>query len=179
MEQVEIDQLIVKLCDEQDVKAYKYSDTLGHTGGDYIVDAMIGLLKSPKEDVRYLAARTLSIATKDNAPALPFLFEAIEAPENADKNGGLVEALSGFDLSEQFVPIFKLFLSKNFKVETMAKVMLDFTEFNITPRSIRKAEKHWNHYVHNTPHDELFTLKEIEVNEILEDLKELFPSEEQ
>ena len=142
MNNEEIDQIIGKMCAEGENKAFQYSDQLSRIGGEYVVDRMIDLLQSENNDVKYLAAKTLS-GTKGNGKALKPLFEIIHAKENEYTNGGLVEALSGFDLSEEFVNIFRLFLSPNFKVETMASVMLDFTEFNITPRTIRKAQKHY------------------------------------
>ena len=47
---------------------------------------------------------------------------------------------------------------------------LDFKEFEITPRVIRKAEKHWNHYSNNIKHDEVYEIRKSEVEEILADL---------
>lgn len=173
-----IDELVEKMTAEGENKAFQYSDQLTRIGGEYVVERMIGLLSSENRDISYLGAKTLG-GIKGNGVALKPLFEVIHAKGNENTNGGLVEALSGFDLSEEFVNIFKLFLSPNFKVESMASVMLDFTEFNITPRTIRKAEKHWNHYIHNTAHDELFDLKKSEVEELLGDLKSLFPEQEE
>ena len=173
-----INELIEKMCAEGENKAFEYSDQLTRIGGDYVIEQMTELLSSPNFEISYLAAKTLS-GVKGNSAALKPLFEIIHAKGNEQKNGGFVEALSGFDLSDEFVNIFKLFLSTNFKVESMASVMLDYTEFNITPRTIRKAEKHWNHYEHNTPHDELYDLKKSEVDELLGDLKSLFPDNQQ
>ena len=173
-----IDELIEKMCAEGENKAFEYSDQLTRIGGDYVIQKMTELLSSPNLEISYLAAKTLS-GVKGNSVALASLFEIIHAKGNEHTNGGFVEALSGFDLSDEFVNIFKLFLSPNFKVESMASVMLDYTEFNITPRTIRKAEKHWNHFEHNTPHDELYDLKKSEVDELLGDLKSLFPENQQ
>jgi hypothetical protein len=51
---------------------------------------------------------------------------------------------------------------------------LDSVEFDITPRTIRKAEKHWNHYLHNPEDEESVALKKLEVEPMLQELKDLF-----
>lgn len=174
--QKEIQVLVEKLTDKNENEAFEYADKLAAIGSEYVVDAMVELLKHEDVEVQYLAARALS-QIKNNSKALDPLFEAINASDNAGKNGGLVEALSGFDISERFVDIFRLYLNSSFKVETMTKVMLDFGEFNVRPRTIRKAEKHWKHYMNNVKHDEEYELKAFEVNEILDELRSLFEEE--
>ena len=79
-----------------------------------------------------------------------------------------------FDLSESFVDIFRVYLFGNFKAETLAKEYLDSVEFEITPRTIRKAEKHWNHYLHNPEDEGSLAIKKAEVEPMLLEMKELF-----
>jgi hypothetical protein len=79
-----------------------------------------------------------------------------------------------FDLSERFVDIFKIYLFGNFKASTLAKSYLDEVEFDITPRTIRKAEKHWQHYLHNPEDEESVNLKKSEVEPMLLEMKQLF-----
>jgi len=178
MEHEEIDKLIAKLLDLSNADVYKYSDKLAQIGGEYVVDKMIGLLYNDHTEVKHLAARTLA-RIKDNQSALEPLLEAINDKNNAMANGSMVEALMGFDCSEKFVDIFKLYLFGNLKASAMAKIILDFEEFDLTPRTIKKAEKHWGHYVHNTKHDEAFYERKKDVDELLNDLKMLFEDEEE
>lgn len=173
MDERQIDQLIEKIQDGTEPEAYKYSDQLAEIGGEYVMNKMIELLYDQNEETQYLAARTLS-KIKDNHQALDPLLEAINDRENRNYNGHLVEALDGFDCSGKFVEVFKLYLFGNFKASAMAKLILDSEEFDITPRVIKKAEKHWYHFIHNTPHDEAFETKKTEVEAILGELKALF-----
>ena len=77
-------------------------------------------------------------------------------------------------MAERFVDIFRVFLFGNFKASTLAKDYLDSVEFEITPRTLRKAEKHWNHYLHNPEDEGSLILKKAEVEPMLEELKALF-----
>ena len=58
----------------------------------------------------------------------------------------------------------------------MAKGYLDFKEFDITPRVIKKAEKHWNHYSNNIKHDEVYEIRKSEVDAMLADLRAFLDS---
>ena len=173
IESEKIDELIMKMQDQEDSEAFKYSDRLAKIGGEEVIHKLIPLLRHENQDVKYLAARTLG-KMEDNSAALEPLFEAINDKSNPDPNGGLTEVLTEFDCSEKFLDVFKLYLFGNFKTSAMAKLVLDYEEFDITPRTIRKAEKHWNHFIHNVKHDENFELKKEEVETILNDLKGLF-----
>jgi len=70
--------------------------------------------------------------------------------------------------------VFRVYLFGNYKASTLAKDYLDELEFEISPRTIRKAEKHWNHYLHNPEDEESAGLKKSEVELMLKELKELF-----
>jgi hypothetical protein len=86
----------------------------------------------------------------------------------------MVEALMHFDCSDHFVDIFRIYLFGNLKASGLAKWMLDHEEFDITPRVIRKCEKHWHHFLHNSKQDEAFFLRQQEVESILNELRSLF-----
>jgi hypothetical protein len=162
--------LIQELSGELNDKAYEASDSLGHVGSEEVVVAMIELLNNPNPESRYMAARTLGLI-ENNAAALAPLLEAIKNKENTDIVGDLLLALEGFDISTCYVDIFKLHLFGSFKVSSIAKDLLDHKEFAITPRVIRKAQKHWEHYSNNVKQDEVYALRKIEVEEMLNDLK--------
>lgn len=169
----EVDQLIVKMRDKEETEAFRYSDKLAKIGNDYVLKKMIELLYDDEYDTKYLAARTLGLM-ENNEAALEPLLEAINDKRNQHANGGMAEALTHFDCSEKFVDIFRIYLFGNFKVSGIAKTMLDYQEFDITPRTVRKAEKHWNHFSNNTKHDETYEEKRREAESILSDLKALF-----
>ena len=109
--------------------------------------------------------------TEDNGDALDSLLEAINEKENKAIQGDLAEALAGFDCSDKFHQLFKLSLFGSIKAIAMAQEILDFEEFDITPRAIRKAEKHWLNYTNNVKQDEAFELQKQEVEAWFEELK--------
>ncbi|NJN26964.1 MAG: HEAT repeat domain-containing protein [Cyclobacteriaceae bacterium] len=151
-------------------KAYKASDSLARIGSGEVIRAMIALLQHPNPESRIMAARTLGMAA-DNGVALEPLLEAVNNPENKAIAGDLFMALEGFDVSEHYLDLFKLYLFGSFKVSAIAKNLLDYKEFDITPRVIKKAQKHWNHYANNVKQDESYELKKSEVEDILNDLR--------
>ncbi|WP_215226117.1 HEAT repeat domain-containing protein [Echinicola shivajiensis] len=168
-----IDLLIQKMCDKQEEEAYVYADQLAEIGGEEVLQKLVLVLKGEDIESGYLAARALS-AMEDNQAALEPLLEVIHDKNNKMKNGTFVQALEGFDLSSKFVDVLRLYLFGNFKASFIAKDYLDYTEFDITPRTIKKAEKHWNHFQNNSKHDESFDIKKEEVESILSDLKSMF-----
>lgn len=173
----EIDFLIRRMIDKQEKDAYKYADELGEIGTDEAMEKALFLLEKNDMESAYLAARALG-KMKNNKKALAPLLELIHDQKNKHHNGALVEALEAFDLREHFVDILRIYLFGNYKASTLAKDYLDYTEFDITPRVIKKAEKHWNHYKNNIKQDEIFELKKREVEAILRDIKSLFEGDE-
>jgi len=165
-----ISQLILQLSGEIDDNAYEASDSLGHIGTEEVVTALVKLLKHNNSESRILAARTLGLI-KENENALDSLLDAISASENAAFAGELLVALEGFDVSQKYVDLFKLYLFGGFKVSMFAKELLDYKEFDITPRVLKKAKKHWNHYTNNVKQDEVYELRKIEVEEMLNDIR--------
>lgn len=168
---VDITAYVEELTGELSEKAYKASDSLARIGSDHVVHAMIELLKHPNPESRYMAARTLGLV-KDNGKAFEPLLEAIQDKENSAMAGDFLVALEEFDLSSNYVDIFKLYLFGSFRVSMITKNLLDHEEFDITPRVLKKARKHWNHYSNNVKQDEVYALRKIEVEEMLGDLKE-------
>ena len=164
---------IQKIQDPSDDSAYYYSDQLGAIGGEEVLKELIALLSHENDEVKFLAARSLG-AMDDNAAAYDSLLGAINDKKNKLCSGGLTEALEGFDCSSKFVDIFKLYLFGNLKTSGLAKRMLDYEEFDLTPRVLRKAEKHWAHFQNNVKHDDEFEVTKMEVEAFLNEIKSLF-----
>ena len=169
--------LIGKLNVELPENAFKIADTLGRIGTQEIVDAMIGLLKHPQEENRIIAAITLG-KIRENSSALQPLLEAIRDKENSAIAGELMMALEGFDVSDNYVDLFRLYLFGSYKVSVLAKELLDFAEFDVTARVLRKAEKHWHHYMHNAKQDASFEVKKAEVEAMLQDIRDFIGDDE-
>lgn len=163
------------LSGELDDKAYEISDAMARIGSDEAMQAMIQLLGHPEPETRYLAARTMSLM-KDNSAGLEPLLSFLQDPLSKGQVGDLLSFLEEFDISGHYVEIFKHYLFGNYKVSMVAKDLLDHKDFEITPRVIKKATKHWNHYTNNVKHDELFALKKAEVEEVLADLQKYVDS---
>jgi len=168
---VDITLLVEQLSGELNDKAYQASDSLGRIGSEAVVLAMIELLSHPNPESRFMAARTLGLV-KNNAEALIPLLEAIQNKANITQAGDLLVALEEFDVSSIYVELFKLYLFGSFKVSMIAKDLLNHKEFNITSRVLKKATKHWEHYSNNVKQDDAYSLRKMEVEEMLNDLKE-------
>lgn len=172
---VDITPYVSQLSGELDDHAYKASDSLGRIGSEEVVDAMIELLKHPNPESRIMAARTLGLV-ENNHQGLEPLLDAIKSKDNSSIAGELMMAMEGFDVSGIYVELFRLYLFGSYKVSLLAKEQLDFSEFDITARVIKKAEKHWNHYSNNVKHDEAYQVRKTEVETMLNDLKEFVNS---
>lgn len=171
--QEEIERLLLKMCDPEEKEPYFFADKLGKLIDDAGKDRLIELVKGEKWEIGYLAARALSNASY-NEESLDAIFETINNKVHRAHQGAFVQILELFDLSDRFVDIFKVFLFGNFKASTLAKSYLDEVEFDISPRTIRKAEKHWNHYLHNPEEEGSLEVKKMEVEPMLTEMKELF-----
>lgn len=172
----EIQKLMDQMCDPNESNAYFFADKLGKVADDAVKDKLIELIKGDNWEHAYLASRALSISNY-NDEGLDAILEAIFDKKNKATQGAFVQIMEDFDLSERFVDVFKIYLFGNFKSSTLAKSYLDEVEFNITPRTIRKAEKHWNHYLHNPEDEESMLLKKSEVEPIFLEMKQLFSEE--
>lgn len=174
----EIERLLGIIRKGQDENAFQAADRLSQIGGEELVKELVDLLSSSEYNTAYLAARALS-KRADNGLAIEAVFGLIKEGKEPFIKAILTEALAGFDCSEYFVDVFKLYLFGNFKVSAMAKEILDDQEFAITPRVIRKAEKHWNHYLHNVKQGDDSHGKKREVESMFAIMKELFDGEEE
>ncbi|HLT06549.1 MAG TPA: HEAT repeat domain-containing protein [Cyclobacteriaceae bacterium] len=173
MDNSSIDLLIEKLMDKNEQEAFKYAEKLAAIGGEEVYHKTLELLRSEDWEVSSLAAKVLS-RLEQREQALNILMEIIHDKSNALRSGELVEALEAFDLSNHFVDVLRIYLFGNYKASALAKEYLDHTEFDITPRVIKKALKHWKHYQNNVKKDEAYEIKEREVEAIFRDLDELF-----
>lgn len=172
----EIQGLINRMSDPNEKEAYYFADKLGKKLGEDGKNQVIELVKGDNWEVAYLACRALS-QTSFNDESLDAIFEAINDKKNRTHQGAFVQILEEFDLSLRFVDIFRIYLFGNFKAQTLAKMYLDEVEFDLTPRTLRKAEKHWNHYLHNPEDEGSLQLKKLEVEPMLEEIRELFSGE--
>ncbi|HLW21314.1 MAG TPA: HEAT repeat domain-containing protein [Cyclobacteriaceae bacterium] len=169
----DIDLLINKMISKDEKEAYKYAEQLAAIGTDEVFLKVKNLLQNEDWEVAYLAAKTLGKMEQKNE-ALDILMDIIHDKNRSTRSGELVEALEAFDLSNHFVDVLRIYLFGGFKASVLAKEYLDHTEFDITPRMIKKAQKHWHHYQNNVKRDEAYEIKEREVQAIFDDLSDLF-----
>jgi hypothetical protein len=174
--QEDIQKLFERMCDPNESEAYYFADKLGSRADEDAKDKLIDLVKGDSWEVAYLSCRALS-KTKYQEEALDVIFETIFDKKNKSVQGAFVQILEEFDLSKRFVDVFKVYLFGNFKASTLAKDYLDSVEFDITPRTLRKAEKHWNHYLHNPEDEGSVEIKKSEVEPMFSEMKELFDEE--
>ncbi|GAB2610962.1 HEAT repeat domain-containing protein [Belliella aquatica] len=169
--------LLEKMCDKSEAEAFEYADKLAEIGTEEVVDQLIEIIKGQDLDAAYLAARALS-KIENNQKALDPLLEIIHDSKNKNTNGLFVQALEGFDLSDKFVDVLRIYLFGNFKSSNLAKDYLDHVEFDLSPRTIKKAEKHWKHFENNVDKEsDDFLIKKEEVELILQEIKQLFLEE--
>lgn len=168
---IDITASVKALSSELTDKSFKISESLSKIGTEEVVDAMIVLLNHEQLDTRFIAAKTLG-EIEENNKALAPLWEAIHKIENKGIVGDLLSALEGFDISNHYLDVFKLYLFGSFKVSRIAEGLLDYQEFTITARVIKKARKHWSHYANNVKQDEAFELHKVEIEERFKELSE-------
>jgi len=161
------------MTDKDEKEAFKYAEELAAIGTEEVYHKALDLLKSEDWEEAYLSAKVLGKMER-GAEALDTLMEIIHNRENNIKAGELVVALAAFDLSNHFVDVLRIYLFGSFKASVLAKEYLDHTEFDITPRMIKKAQKHWHHYQNNVKKDEAYEIKEWEIQAIFKDLEDLF-----
>ncbi|WP_375585502.1 HEAT repeat domain-containing protein [Cyclobacterium xiamenense] len=169
-----ISEWIARLLDEQEAEPLRHAARLAGIGGPQVQDELLRVLKEGSMEQAFLATKALAMMETGKEESLDALLEVIHRPANAGKNGGLVSLLEEFDLSEKFVDLFRIYLFGNFKSSALAKAHLDYEEFVISPRTLKKAEKHRQHFLNNSPkEDEGFLLKKQEAEIILKELREL------
>ncbi len=169
----ELQKLFDRMCDPKESEAHHFAEKLGSKADEETKNKLIELVKGDNWELTFLAAKALS-KTPWNSESLEAIFGAIFDKKNKSLQGTFVQLLEDFDLSESFVDLFRVYLFGNFKASTLAKEYLDSVEFDITPRTIRKAEKHWNHYLHNPEDPDSVVIKKMEVEQMMKELKDLF-----
>lgn len=166
--------LIEKMCDKTDDESYIYADKLAAIRTEEVLNELIKILKGEDLDNAYLAARALS-KMDNNQEALEPMLEVVHDKANKNRNGAFVQALEGFDISSKFVDIVRIYLFGNFKSSALAKEYLDYVEFDISPRVIKKIEKHLSHFENNiSKEDEEYIQKKNETEKVLDELRMLF-----
>lgn len=166
--------LIDKMCDKSEAEAFEYADKLAEIGTEEVLDKLIEILKGQDLDAAYLAARALA-KVENNQKALEPMMEIILDNRNKNTNGLFVQALEGFDLSDKFVDLLRIYLFGNFKSSNLAKDYLDHIEFDLSPRTIKKAEKHWKHFENNVDKEsDDFLIKKEEIELIFKEIRNLF-----
>lgn len=168
-----IDFLIERMTDKEEREAFKFAEKLAVIGGEEVFAKTLQLLRSEDWEISSLAAKVMA-KLEQREDALDTLMEIIHDRDNVTRSGELVEALDAFDLSNHFVDVLRIYLFGSYKASVLAKEYLDHTEFDITPRVIKKAQKHWKHYQNNVKRDEAYEIKEREVEAIFGDLEDLF-----
>lgn len=168
-----VDFLIERMTDKEEQEAYKYAEKLAAIGDEEVYTKILELLKSDDWENSSLAAKVLSKLDQRNG-AVDTLMELIHDRSNVTRSGELTEALEAFDLSDHFVDVLRIYLFGSYKASVLAKGYLDHTEFDITPRVVKKAQKHWKHYQNNVKRDEAYDIKAREVEDIFRDLEDLF-----
>ena len=155
---------------KKDDEVYRNVEILAKIGGAEVIERLLALLYDEDLDIQYLAVNALA-KIEDNQSALPGLFSAIHDPKLKARNGSLVEALEGFDVSDHFLDILKLYLNGGLKAAAMAKLLLDHTEFNISSEILGKVKKYLYHFENNGPKDDCYETKMVEVTAIVNDLE--------
>lgn len=177
-EEGKISALIAKLLDEKEEEPLRYAEYLARMESPEVHRQLLEVLNRDNMDDAFLAAKTLSLMKEDKDKSLDALLDVIHKPSNTSRNGALVSLLEEFDLSDKFVDLFRIFLFGNFKASALAKVHLDYEEFTIVPRTLKKADKHWQHFLNNPrKEDDSYELKKDEAQTILKELQELFEEE--
>jgi hypothetical protein len=168
-----IKSLIDRLLDKSEEQPLRFGEKLAKIGGPQVREALLEVLKQGDMEDAFLATKVLSLM-EEKEETLDTLLEVIHLPGNRNHNGGLVSLLEEFDLSDKFVDLLRIYLFGNFKASALAKEHLDYTEFVLSPRTLKKAEKHYKHFLNNPPSDGSFELKKEEAETILMDLRALF-----
>lgn len=162
--------LIQELLDPNNEEAFFTAKKLAKIADGEVGDRLLSLIEGGDVEQAHLSCLTLSLmATKQDY--LPAILEKILDPENTNASGSMVQLLEEFDLSESFVSLFRVYLFGTFKASSLAKEYLDYEEFDITERTIRKSEKHWKHYQNNAGNDTQFETKSEEVEAMLNDIR--------
>ncbi|MHA7128801.1 HEAT repeat domain-containing protein [Algoriphagus namhaensis] len=165
--------LLEKMLDPEEKEAYFFADKLGKNADEETRDRLLELIQGNQWESAYLACRALAQSEFADL-GLQATLEAVFDKRNKGVQGAFVQVLEHYNLEHSFVDVLKIYLFGNFKASQLAESYLNEVEFDITPRTIRKAEKHWKHYLHN-PEDEGSTqIKRDFVEPMLQEMRDLF-----
>lgn len=162
-----------KMIDPDEKEAYYFADKLGEKADEEVRDRLLGLLRGDHWEHAYLASRALA-KSSFNEEGLEATIEAVFDKKFKSVQGAFAQVLELYNLEFKFVDILKIYLFGNFKASQLAEGYLNEVEFDISPRTIRKAEKHWNHYLHNPEDDGSLQIKKDFVKSMLLEMKDLF-----
>ncbi len=165
--------LIKRMTDPEEKEAFSFADKLGEVMTEESAQAMIDLISGDDWEKGYLASRAMSKSNYSNA-GLKATIEAIFDKRNKDTQGAFTQILERYNLEDKFVDILRIYLFGNFKASQLAETYLNEVEFDVTPRTIRKAEKHWNHYLHNPEDEGSVEIKKLFVEPMLQEIRDLF-----
>jgi len=162
-----------RMIDPEEKEAYRFADQLGEILTEESAQAMIDLIKGDDWEKGYLASRAMSQSNYSQA-GLNATIDAIFDKKNKSIQGAFTQILERYELEDSFVDILRIYLFGNFKASQLAETYLNEVEFDISPRTIRKAEKHWKHYLHNPEDEGSVEIKKRFVEPILQEIKDLF-----
>ena len=114
-------------------------------GGADVVDSLVSVLRSPDGWVRNGAASVLREIADDRA--VDPLVDAINVPENCNNRGSLVYALQTLDCRNYFLFLFGLVIEGNYEVRSLALMILEEQQFDVTPAMLATAKNKLDAYV--------------------------------
>ena len=118
---------------------YRNVAVLAKIGGPEVIERLLTMLYEEDLDIQYLAVKTLS-QIENNQSALPGLFSAIHDPKLKSCNGSLVQALEGFDVSDHFIDIFRLYLYGGLKQELWQNFCLIILNLILALKPLRQLK---------------------------------------
>lgn len=162
-----------KMLDPNEKEAYYFADKLGEKGDENSRNALLELIAGDNWEHAYLASRAVANSKYQEA-GLDETLKAVFDKRHKGVQGAFTQVLELYNLEFKFVDIFKIYLFGNFKASQLAEGYLNEVEFDISPRTIRKAEKHWKHYLHNPEDEGSLQIKRDYVEPMLLEMKQLF-----
>ncbi|MCC5921732.1 MAG: hypothetical protein LAT68_02815 [Cyclobacteriaceae bacterium] len=163
--------LLAAMLDKNEENAFRYAEELGKRNPTDLWDEFYRLLSEGNEEEKYLVARALQNMTELTDEQGEAVFKLLE--KGKYREGVLMEALEAFSSESNFVDYFKVFLYGSFKSSALARLKLDHEEFVITPRTLKKLAKNWEHFSHNTSKNDHYQHKKEYYETILSEMEGL------
>ncbi len=165
--------LYEKMTDPKEGEAFKYADLLGQNADEETRDVLVALIEGDDWEKGYLASRALAKSNFHDI-GLESTIKAVFDKNNKNVQGAFTQVLEHYNLELKFVDLLRIYLFGNFKASQLAETYLNEVEFDLAPRTLRKAEKHWKHYQHNPEDEGSMEIKRRFVEPMLQEIKELF-----